>query len=138
MHARFCIASPQVQQVSLSAPNNSSERRLQVRLEPLIQNRWLAVQGRYAEVYIKTLSAGSCWVTSDGLLSTGKQVFVGEHRICLAPAFGCYERPKLSANARSRLAPSPRQALPCMHASVEGAVAASRSSIARASRVWEK
>ena len=37
-----------------------------------------------------------------------------------------------SASARSSFAPSPRHALPCMHASVVGFVAASRSSIALA------
>ena len=43
-----------------------------------------------------------------------------------------------SARARNSFAPSPRHALPCMHASVAGFVAASLSSITRAFFVCEK
>ncbi len=43
-----------------------------------------------------------------------------------------------SARARKSFAPSPRHALPCMHASVVGLVDASFSSMTRAFFVWEK
>jgi len=43
-----------------------------------------------------------------------------------------------SARSRSSFAPSPRQALPCIQASVVGSVEAKRSSIARAFLVCEK
>ena len=43
-----------------------------------------------------------------------------------------------SARARSSVAPSPRHALPCMHASVVGLVEASFSINALTSFVWEK
>ena len=47
-------------------------------------------------------------------------------------------RDSASARARSSVAPSPRQALPCIHASVAGRVDANLSSMARACLVWEK
>lgn len=43
-----------------------------------------------------------------------------------------------SASAHKSFAPSPRQALPCMHARVVGCVEASLSSMWRAFLVWEK
>lgn len=49
-----------------------------------------------------------------------------------------YPLSTLSASARSKPAPSPCHALPCMQASVDGCNAARRSSIARALRVCEK
>ena len=52
--------------------------------------------------------------------------------------YGATHADSASARARRSVAPSPRQALPCMHASVAGRVAASRSSIPRACFVWEK
>ena len=51
---------------------------------------------------------------------------------------GARDHRSRAARARSRAAPSPRHALPCMQASVVGFSAASRSSMPRAFRVCEK
>jgi len=47
-------------------------------------------------------------------------------------AFGAHYAARRSASARSSPAPSPRQALPCMHARVVGEVEANFSNSARA------
>lgn len=66
----------------------------------------------------------------------GRQVQgVVEHACC---TWSGHQADSASARARSSCAPSPRQALPCMQASVVGAVAASRSSIPGAFFVCEK
>ncbi len=46
MQAMIRTAPPQAGEISISTPRNGSERRLYVRLEPLIQTDWLAAQGR--------------------------------------------------------------------------------------------
>lgn len=56
----------------------------------------------------------------------------------LPPGSGAPQPPSARASSRRSAAPSPFQVLPCMQARVLGSLAASFSTRAEASRVWEK
>lgn len=76
----------------------------------------------------------SRWISSRVVPLSG-DLLPGHHALAIqAPR----QTDSASASARRRLAPFPRQALPCMHASILGSVKASFSIIPRAFIEWEK
>ena len=102
----------------------------------LIWGRWRYDVVAFGALVVAVIADVVCVGTSKG--AGGRQLagcnLLGVARRESAPAYAASS----SASARSSRAPSPRQALPCMHASVCGPVEASRSSSARAFLVCEK
>ena len=98
------IVPPQARQVSISALTTPSERRLQVRLEPLIQPRWLAALGRvrlvvYRNTALRTGTATCCFGQFYG---SDRQIFEGyRHSAEFPSTLTSFQTPKSAGSGRA-------------------------------------